>query len=928
FEGSGLTSDEYIEITTEWTDADGTPLPQTLEGYTGRLAKVVAQNTLGNTGYLANFEIKPGRHLQLVQLPEGTVSKAHYYIHISGEKIIDNPDFSSLGGDEAGKLFAYRPKHFVPFMVPLYDKEQTDIEQEIDPTKDPVYQWVFRPEMQFSLFELEKMEYQEKDEKTGETYKINMLDPDAESSVPLVSEFDFFYDIVSDQLPSLLRFGSDRELIFAFGDQEIKATLNEDGSLFYKVDSSTLDFSEYLTLRLFQNGDDANILWEYAIPQIALVTDYDRNGQINDADKNKVTKTQPWRFWVNNDEDDDSDTDTGLADSSTDDLPGRNKDNSGFFGVDKKVNGVRDLVDFFPVMLDFIKSPQYLTDEFEIRLKNKDEAVSIVKDVFLNPDSSNEYLTNFQAGYELRERTTKPLNSKGYLLTQTNIKDIKDGKSVILVECIKPIFSLNDLRSGNQIEELNTTLELEVYSKEGQKVVARTQLPMSINDVTRMYRLANMRNTGGGDKTRPDRTASKPPFCMDTDGDPDTNPEKELVFIHGYNVDEDGGEATFAEVFKRLYHSGYKGGFYGVCWYGNPPASLGSSHYHQAVVSAFNFSETFANFVNGLPAKKSVAAHSLGNMVTGLAIQDHGLKVNDYFAIDAAVALEAYGLAQPITANNHMIFDDWERYIEYNGTSLKKLFASEWHNLFDATDNRSRLTWKDRLKTVVTTNIYNFHSSTENVLANYEGSTFLEGITANSWAKQEKFKGRPQLLPNAGGGYSPYAGWGFNFGINSGLGWSKLLIDTGTMKTYRQYTAEEAKNEIIDVNNGEILKTEPFFTANPEELFDPATGSAFVMRRVGDTDLNDYYHDLDAPNVSVRNWLLAEAFPATSWAMGSNPHEKMTNFNMSDIFISDSGHWPEDRKDGGAKLWWHSDYKDLSYQHSYKFFKEIVGLSK
>ena len=50
FEGSGLTSDQYVAIYSEWYDWDGTPLPDDLPGYTGRLAMVVAKNVLGQAG--------------------------------------------------------------------------------------------------------------------------------------------------------------------------------------------------------------------------------------------------------------------------------------------------------------------------------------------------------------------------------------------------------------------------------------------------------------------------------------------------------------------------------------------------------------------------------------------------------------------------------------------------------------------------------------------------------------------------------------------------------------------------------------------------------------------------------------------------------------------------------------------------------------
>ena len=35
FEGSALTTDTLITISTEWFEADGTPLPEDLEGFTG-----------------------------------------------------------------------------------------------------------------------------------------------------------------------------------------------------------------------------------------------------------------------------------------------------------------------------------------------------------------------------------------------------------------------------------------------------------------------------------------------------------------------------------------------------------------------------------------------------------------------------------------------------------------------------------------------------------------------------------------------------------------------------------------------------------------------------------------------------------------------------------------------------------------------------
>lgn len=120
--------------------------------------------------------------------------------------------------------------------------------------------------------------------------------------------------------------------------------------------------------------------------------------------------------------------------------------------------------------------------------------------------------------------------------------------------------------------------------------------------------------------------------------------------MHGFNVTPEYAEATFAEVFKRFFHAGYSGRFIGVEWYGDPPAPMTwlnddfPTHFHQSVVNAFANAKAYAAFINtmsnpGLPGDEdriSIAAHSLGNLVVGEAIQEYNLRFGRYFAIDAA----------------------------------------------------------------------------------------------------------------------------------------------------------------------------------------------------------------------------------------------------------------------------------------------------
>src|SRR5690606_38392740 len=89
-EGASLTSDASIVVYTECLDHDGRPLPEGLDaktfGLTGRLAKVVANDTLAAVADsdLASFPIGPGRQTQVIQVRDNLTRPEHYYIHVSG----------------------------------------------------------------------------------------------------------------------------------------------------------------------------------------------------------------------------------------------------------------------------------------------------------------------------------------------------------------------------------------------------------------------------------------------------------------------------------------------------------------------------------------------------------------------------------------------------------------------------------------------------------------------------------------------------------------------------------------------------------------------------------------------------------------------------------------------------------------------------
>lgn len=281
-EGAGLGSDTSIAIYTEWLDHDGTPLPEALRdyGYTGRLAIIVATNLLAPVGAndLSQFQIKPGQQIQVIHLPEILLAKQHLYVQVAGQPANRHPDFST--GDGEGHL-KHRPSHFVPFAVPLFDEESTELarqaylkgkktDKELVKPK-PTYVWQYRPEFQFSMYDLNVEEIRVTDA-NDEIHQI------LEEKRPVLSSSDklleFYYTLLQSdfgELPAWSYEGS-RELILAVGEQEIKATLGSDQTIrFDNFDHlSNLTVDDYLTIRLYANNDSGNTLWEYAFDHMLL----------------------------------------------------------------------------------------------------------------------------------------------------------------------------------------------------------------------------------------------------------------------------------------------------------------------------------------------------------------------------------------------------------------------------------------------------------------------------------------------------------------------------------------------------------------------------------------------------------------------------------------------------------------------------------
>jgi len=160
------------------------------------------------------------------------------------------------------------------------------------------YNWVYRPEMHFSMFNLDPqmLTLTRTDGTTSEH------DADAEDRAVYsedIDSVDLAYTLLTDpETLQLETFDGTRELVFTFGDQTQAATVGTDaesgaGTVTF-TNAATLgnaSADEFATIRLVQNGDEPNVLWKHEFKDVKIVLeDYEgtiKPGQSDLSDPRK-----------------------------------------------------------------------------------------------------------------------------------------------------------------------------------------------------------------------------------------------------------------------------------------------------------------------------------------------------------------------------------------------------------------------------------------------------------------------------------------------------------------------------------------------------------------------------------------------------------------------------------------------------------------
>ena len=657
---------------------------------------------------------------------------------------------------------------------------------------------------------------------------------------------------------------------------------------------------------------------------ITLASDLNADPKLSD----QTTQSKPFRFWSNDD------NDSGSVDTC--DIPGSTTPD----GQQVKVQGIRDLIDYFPVFLDI---KQLLTvlpagaNNITYKLKQADSGVRFVYTDLKRADAF-KYLKDFATADSLKEADAHWATATGYALDAAWLGQVKDGdKGVILVE-------------GRNATDKPLVLSVE---KDG-TVIAEVSLNIKISPVETMFRHLNLHDRGLAGLSGTIGNDGGVALSQSM-GDPVGFPDKPnsdsswLIFVHGFNVSGPGGRGWNAEMFKRTYWSGNKSRFVGVSWYGNPDDALGPlpADYHLSVRNAMVTAPVLAQEINALSGTKTIFAHSLGCGLISSAITDYGMNVSKACFVDAALARECYDgrnlniIPSRNKETDWMIPAAWKPYDP-------KLYAANWFTRFAAeTDARGKLTWNNRFSSASPV-VYNFYSSTEDVLAEFEGEvpSWYPGIIADwassgkgfggafGWVWQEKGKGdRHDYTGYHVGSY--YGGWGMNL---------KDPLLSGDLPYWKWFSSPlptsigrimKTSAEIGNVSDS-VLRRHPVFEPgwgvvrnqeqqeNPVSEIAPVDGApSWILNLYGASTGNT-----TAAVALNRDQLLAEAIPALTWCLGSHTSTQLPSARNFDLpSLVDQTNWPR-RYINSVREWRHSDMREVAYIYQCQLFDKIVTLSK
>lgn len=363
----------------------------------------------------------------------------------------------------------------------------------------------------------------------------------------------------------------------------------------------------------------------------------------NDKPADHTTEAKPFRFWLNNDDDEPNGTER---------VPVRLPDN-----LNGSIDGTRDLEDFTRLHLylgglhdAFVKGDIGLGLEW----KNVTGSPAIWLYRSADPDGSEDYLSNQTAA---TEQVTPPFGSA--------VGRVDNNAPLILHPSVfenlssdKPVAHFLFEAAGEGKGQLVIS-----FWRGGEKIGEGPGVWIDLKDIKKMYE-------------RIDSAFGHPWQYVPFEPDPNEDRNNTIVFVHGWRMSPEGA-GNFAETFyKRLWHRGFKGryaAFHWDTWWSDSfqwlpniggPLDAYLSHYNESEHAAWQAAAPLRAFVNSISSpNKNIVAHSMGNIVASEALR-LGMQIDNYALLQAAVPAACYdddeGRIRQTLQYNHDIFTMWD----------------------------------------------------------------------------------------------------------------------------------------------------------------------------------------------------------------------------------------------------------------------------
>jgi len=406
---------------------------------------------------------------------------------------------------------------------------------------------------------------------------------------------------------------------------------------------------------------------------VELAVDGNHDGVIQlGSASDQTTQAQPYRYWVNNNEDQQSSS--ILFGTSPDTVPPvpANEDY-----LSNDVVSTRDLEDWtrlWVYMKGLNSAIQAGTIQVGLKWVNTNGTNPGIKLITASDtDGGLEYLsdtTGVSGSNQRAQDPNDPNNSAGTLqgaFGRLVLKDANDNHTNIVPTSGSTDFIFPQWVWTNLSGTTTTThflfegtstgqgqLELVFLDQNGNQIGAGGSLWLDLRDVKEMYQRAIA--TGAGPTYSPPTepyVSNSPTFSeagLSTYYDKTIQFNKPwyetsqcVIFVHGWYTDYNQYLDYSETMFKRLWWQGYKGRFIAYNW----PALSGASTYNPSEWNAWVYGTPFMAFVNYIKGNFSlmtVAAHSQGNVVVGSAIQQ-GLQFDNYIMMQAAIPTGCYTTA-------------------------------------------------------------------------------------------------------------------------------------------------------------------------------------------------------------------------------------------------------------------------------------------